>query len=124
MRRGKEQRRGAGGLRGAVSRSDDDELPALRLVDTEQRGGERRAEEHQVLPAVPLRRLQQSLHKDRQSETSSAEVRRVPGVLSRPTGEDAEAPTARILLQSVWQNVQKTGYSAPASAIGVRRQRD
>lgn len=63
MRRGKEQRRGARSLRGAVSRSDDDELPALRLVDPEQRGGERGAEKYEVLSAVPLRRLQQSLHK-------------------------------------------------------------
>lgn len=120
MRRGEEQRRGGGGLRGAVPWPTDDELPTLRLVDLEQRGGQRGAEERQVLPAVPLRRLRPSLHPGRQSETPSAEVRRVLGVFSRPAGEAGEAPAAGVLLQSVRQDVQKAGHFAPASAAGVR----
>lgn len=74
----------------------------MRLVDSQQRGGQRGAEERQDLPAVSLRRLRQGVYESGQSEAPSTKMRRVPGVLSGPTGETGEAAASGVLLQSVW----------------------
>jgi len=51
-------------------------------------------EKFQVLPAIPLRRLRQSVHENRQLEKSSAEVRWVPGIVPRSVGDAREASAA------------------------------
>ena len=68
-----------------------------------------------------MRRLRPSLHANGQPETTPSEMRRLVG---EAAGGSRVATSAEVLLQSVWQRLQKAGYPEEASEACLRRQRE
>lgn len=106
-------------MRGLVSWATADELFAMRFVHLEYGGNELASKEREIASAISLRRLRQNLHANGQSQKTPNEMRRLVGEIA---GRSRVGSSAKVLLQSMRQRLQKAGHFEATSEARLRRE--